>query len=278
MLIHASNSYWAEGWLVLYRFFEARFVLRETGGVLPPGWLDAGAGEGRFARLLKLGAEKYGAGIGVDADQGRLLSGSHDQLYSETFSVDLRALTGLKSEITSLVLCNSVLEHVARPEEVVNEFHRLLKKGGRLVLTIPSDDFERLLAGSQALTAVGLGRAARWYGRRMSRHIAHLNYWSLDSAREMLESAGFTITAEDSFGTPAFSAIGDLMHLVRIVGIGGSRFSRLPPESLARRSVLNAISRAAKSVEVRSVRRELQRLSGALELPTGVICLSAVRR
>jgi SAM-dependent methyltransferase len=35
------------------------------------------------------------------------------------------------------VICNAVLEHVRNPEEVVQEFHRVLKRGGYLYLCIP---------------------------------------------------------------------------------------------------------------------------------------------
>jgi SAM-dependent methyltransferase len=35
------------------------------------------------------------------------------------------------------VLCTQVLEHVANPQDVLNELHRLLKPGGRLYMTVP---------------------------------------------------------------------------------------------------------------------------------------------
>ena len=35
------------------------------------------------------------------------------------------------------IICNAVLEHVISPEEVMNEFHRVLRPGGNLYLCIP---------------------------------------------------------------------------------------------------------------------------------------------
>jgi len=37
-----------------------------------------------------------------------------------------------------LVLCTQVLEHCTSPERIVNECHRVLKDGGRLIVTVPS--------------------------------------------------------------------------------------------------------------------------------------------
>src|SRR5262249_3910501 len=37
-----------------------------------------------------------------------------------------------------LVLCTQVLEHCNRPERIVSECHRVLKKGGTFIVTVPS--------------------------------------------------------------------------------------------------------------------------------------------
>lgn len=37
------------------------------------------------------------------------------------------------------ILCTEVLEHIPYPNETINEFSRLLKKGGKLILTAPSN-------------------------------------------------------------------------------------------------------------------------------------------
>jgi SAM-dependent methyltransferase len=37
-----------------------------------------------------------------------------------------------------MVLCTQVLEHVPEPNKVVAEIHRMLKPGGRLLLTVPA--------------------------------------------------------------------------------------------------------------------------------------------
>jgi len=37
------------------------------------------------------------------------------------------------------ILCTDVLEHVEYPQKVINEFYRVLKKGGKLYMTIPHE-------------------------------------------------------------------------------------------------------------------------------------------
>jgi SAM-dependent methyltransferase len=42
-----------------------------------------------------------------------------------------------KNETYDVILCTEVLEHVKDPEKVLKEFHRILKKHGKLLLTCP---------------------------------------------------------------------------------------------------------------------------------------------
>lgn len=42
-----------------------------------------------------------------------------------------------KENTYDFILCTEVLEHVEYPQKVVNEFYRVLKKNGRLFLTVP---------------------------------------------------------------------------------------------------------------------------------------------
>lgn len=44
-----------------------------------------------------------------------------------------------KDNYFDVVLCKEVFEHIPYPIETVNEFSRLLKKGGKLILTAPSN-------------------------------------------------------------------------------------------------------------------------------------------
>ena len=142
---------------------------------------------------------------------------------------------------------------------------------------MPTDEFERLLAGSQALSALGLRSAARAYERRMSRHIAHVNYMTLDAAVQLLEDEGLSVDRVEYFASPRFSAIGDLLHLVRIVGIGGSRFSKLSAEALTSRWTVRSVARTAKRWERRWIEHEGRRLENRSNSTWGMMAISARR-
>ena len=62
-------------------------------------------------------------------------SGSHG-LSDVDIDGDIRVLP-LRSNALDGVVCLEVLEHVPEPQRAADEIHRVLKPGGRLVLTVP---------------------------------------------------------------------------------------------------------------------------------------------
>jgi SAM-dependent methyltransferase len=51
--------------------------------------------------------------------------------------IDIQDLSGFKSDHYDFVILDQVLEHVANPAKAMQEVHRLLKKGGWLIVTTP---------------------------------------------------------------------------------------------------------------------------------------------
>lgn len=116
--------------------------LEQILGALPNGAriLDAGAGElqnRRHCAHLDYVAQDFcqyqGAG-GAAPDEGLHTNGW------DTTQIDLISdITAIPSPDASFdaILCSEVLEHVPEPTHALDEFARLLKPGGKLILTAP---------------------------------------------------------------------------------------------------------------------------------------------
>jgi SAM-dependent methyltransferase len=88
--------------------------------------LDVGCGTKPYRSLFKV---KSYRGLDIDSPVTREL-GVADDLYDGT-------LFPYQNETFDSALCNQVLEHVFNPDEFLGEINRVLKRGGKLLLTVP---------------------------------------------------------------------------------------------------------------------------------------------
>lgn len=120
------------GWLGVFvnPFYFARAGLRDAMTELAPQlsgrMLDVGCGTKPYRSLFTVDAY---IGLDIDSESSRL-RGIADQLY------DGKAFPFGDAAFDS-VLCNQVLEHVFTPDDFLGEIARVLKPGGKLLLTVP---------------------------------------------------------------------------------------------------------------------------------------------
>lgn len=120
------------GWLGIFvnPFYFARSGLRDAmvqfAPMLTGHLLDVGCGTKPYQSLFTV--DTY-IGLDIDSEVTRK-SGVADQLY------DGGKFPFEDAEFDS-ILCNQVLEHVFNPDEFLGEIMRVLKPGGRLLLTVP---------------------------------------------------------------------------------------------------------------------------------------------
>lgn len=95
--------------------------------------LDFGCGIGVLADLVP--ADRY---VGVDIDKESIQIAQKRLPGHSFFTVDEFEAEGLFDSIVSL----AVIEHVANPEELMSYFVRMLRSGGRIVLTTPNPRYE----------------------------------------------------------------------------------------------------------------------------------------
>jgi SAM-dependent methyltransferase len=110
------------------RFRDEALALIEPGMTI----LDLGAGRGALPELnfKGSGARIWGADIDPIVTENPHLD--------RAFVTGTAELTGIPDAAVDLMLCCSVLEHVAEPEALLREIHRVLKPGGRFLAKTPN--------------------------------------------------------------------------------------------------------------------------------------------
>jgi Methylase involved in ubiquinone/menaquinone biosynthesis len=116
-----------------HNFVRKQIKLLKPGGV----FLDVGAGEQRY--------RKYCDRLHYISQDFNEYDGKGNGMGLQTGSWDV-SKTDVVSDITSIpledgsvdyILCTEVLEHVPDPASAMKEFSRLLKSGGKVILTAP---------------------------------------------------------------------------------------------------------------------------------------------
>jgi len=152
--------------------------------------LDVGCGEGRFAaELLAAGARV----VAVDVAQEplRRARARHPRL-------DLRLIAPegpweLDDASFDVVWAGEVIEHVADTAAWLSEVRRVLRSGGRLLLSTPAHE-------PLALMRLALSRRA--FARHFDPRGDHLRFYSRRTLSELLADFGFTAIAVQSAGGP----------------------------------------------------------------------------
>lgn len=139
------------------RWFEYPWGLI-NGGFTARQWvLDAAGGDSVFQHVMA--AHKCQV-INVDIDPSRQPSSAAGVL---TAAGDLRSLVSIQDEMFDRCVCLSVLEHIEGYQQVVPELWRVLKPGGRLLLSFDVAHYARHnhtidMAGAKQLVGMlGLG-------------------------------------------------------------------------------------------------------------------------
>lgn len=157
-----------------------RLLKRALGDVSPPARvLDAGCGSGVFTRFLsELGYTVFGADISLNAT-----TYARKRTPTVFFQVTM-VETGLpyRAEYFSAIWFSEVLEHVFDVHAALAELNRVLKPGGKLILTTPYHG----LVKNMIIVLKG-------YEQHYNPYLSHIRFFSRNSLTECLERAGFAI-------------------------------------------------------------------------------------
>ena len=141
--------------------------------------LDLGCGDGFFTSQLTA----QSTFIGLDPDLKSVRQAAGSSAYRALVTAEAGRMP-FRADSFAAVMSNSVLEHIPNLEEAVAEIHRVLRPGGRLVITVPSHTFGDMLLGTGFLRRAGLAGLSSAYKTWFNGHSRHFH---TDSAAVWIE-------------------------------------------------------------------------------------------
>jgi SAM-dependent methyltransferase len=181
-------------------------MLRSAGPLEGPV-LDLGCGDGLFAAV----ACEEAPAVGLDPSPAALRE-AQARYAHETLSCGSATELPFRAGSFQTVLCNSVIEHIPAQDAALRECHRVLRPGGRLLLTTPSHHFGPMLLGSRLLRGVGLRRAADAYAAWFNAHSLHFHTLSREAWLTKLAAFGFTVRDSHYYLDVRAHSVFDAMH------------------------------------------------------------------
>lgn len=172
--------------LVLIRSLELKFFPRQF---LVPPVLDLCCGDGFFTECLGL-KSAYGCDLDEKAiEQARRL----EKTYSNVWKSDARDLKIIKDAQFNSVFANCALEHVDGVGRALKSIARVLKAGGRLIMTVPGENLNNWFFPRVMFSRLGLAEYGRRLCKEYNKKQQHINICSLDFWSRKLEDSGLTV-------------------------------------------------------------------------------------
>jgi SAM-dependent methyltransferase len=188
-------------WLHVSRREHIERALRSAAAAEPLGRaLEVGPGSGVYLPVLAELAETVVASDIEPSflERARAISARHPNI--EVVLDDIVA-SGLETGGFDLVLCSEVIEHIPDPAAALASMHRILRPGGKLLLSTPHRFSPLELAGRVAFLP-GIVDVVRRIYREPVLPTGHISLMSAGEARRRLGAAGFEI--ERSWATGVY--------------------------------------------------------------------------
>lgn len=189
-----SQAYW--------RAIEASLLQEED---YPAPLLDLGCGDGSFAAVFfgRLGLTPDSA---CDISAAKTARAEARGIYREVRTADITALPYADSSF-SAVFSNCVLEHIPGDARAVGEAARVLRPGGRMVFTVPSEKFMDSLPPYKEFISGGEEDKARDYAARMDKRLEHHHYRPPSEWAGLLAACGMRMVKVVYYLSPAEEAL-----------------------------------------------------------------------
>lgn len=140
--------------------------------------LNIGANEGNLHKILKRASDDV---YGLDIENTNYRK---DKKFFIGDVVDMGKVFGKRYDgFFDVVVAGEVLEHTLNPIKALSEMHRVLKKGGKLILSVPN------------------ARTIRRYWNKLNKHEQHYFMWDLTTLRRILKLARFKVLEQGYVGS-----------------------------------------------------------------------------
>ena len=204
--------------------------------------LEIGCGDGQFTSMLF-----KEIGMGIDLNPRAIERCSQlNGLYKDLRCADARSLTS-ESGTFSTVFAICVMVHVPEVRTVLSACIRLLRPGGKLVMTVPLSRMNNHLVLS-----------GRWYTEMRQKQLNHINLLDETGWVELLHSVGFDHVELRPYLSDDACLFWDRIDAIGCIGFGRYHVSSLlsrvyraccPPrlKSKLRRSLAALIIKRARS-------------------------------
>jgi glycosyltransferase involved in cell wall biosynthesis len=160
------------------------YVLRMVGA--DQEVIDIGCGEGYLAAVLKKMNNRI---TGIDVLPTASETSSLDRYYSADLDNGIASVVKqLNGERFTRAILLDVLEHLKKPETILDECHEILERDGQLIISVPN------IANISVRMSLLFGRFN--YTERGIMDKTHLRFFTRKTARKMVESRGYQILEE----------------------------------------------------------------------------------
>jgi 2-polyprenyl-3-methyl-5-hydroxy-6-metoxy-1,4-benzoquinol methylase len=181
--------------------------------------LDLGFGAGLFARRVRP-ACRYLAGVELDPEAAK----EGASFFDDPVTGDLlEGISGPWREPFDVIVAGDVLEHLPRPEVLLDSLRHLLKPDGVLLLSLPN------VANVTVRLGLLLGRFN--YAPRGILDRTHLRFFTRTTGRSLLEESGYRVLSIQATAMPFELALPALSRppLAGVVRAAALAAARLAP-------------------------------------------------
>lgn len=178
------DAYWTSGWVtcsappVLIELFERHLTATDS-------CLDVGCGDaGTSGAWINGHTARY---VGVDISSSAVEKARGRGLEAEVIE-DASSLP-FEDDSFDAAVCSEVLEHLFNPQDALAEIHRVLRPGGRLILSVPNaahwrNRLDLMFFGRFNPRGDHLSGAEPWRD-------PHVRFFSLGALERLVRASGF---------------------------------------------------------------------------------------